>query len=136
MTANLLLNVLGAEGVVLTKVLGGLTQADLGLVADECEKAGIKTSLFVDMLYGDGSLSEQAIYLSDALNAAVNFGQTLERVSLPLQADVILGGTPDTPIFNPGLNQEAGDGLIEIEEALLAGVHDHTGGSKIIAVEY
>jgi sarcosine reductase len=136
MAASLASNVLRVDGVILTKVLGGLTQADLGIVADEFEKIGVKTTLFVDMLYSVGSLSEQTIYLSDSLNAAINFGQSLERISLPLKANKILGGTVDTPIYNPDFTQKAGDKVIEIEEALLAGVQDHTGGAKIVAAEY
>ncbi len=136
MAAHLASNMLGTDGAILTKVLGGLTQVDLGIVADEFERIGIKTTLFVDMLYSAGSVSEQTIYLSDSLNAAINIGQTLERISLPLEADRILGGTVDTPIYNPDFTQKAGDKVIEIEEALLAGVHAYTGGAKIIAAEY
>ncbi len=134
--ANIISNQLKADGVILTKVLGGLTSADLGHVADECEKSGVKTTLFTDMLHSGGSLSEQTTYLSDNLNAVINFGQSLERVSLPLEAERILGGTIDTPIFNPGFTQKAGDEVIEIEEALIAGVQDQTGGAKLIASEY
>ena len=46
------------------------------------------------------------------------------------------GLTFDTPIFNPGFIQKAGDKVIEVEEALIAGVQDQTGGAKLIACEY
>ena len=69
------------------------------------------------------------------LDAVVNVGQTLERIHLS-SADRILGGTAETEIFNPHFTQKAGDAMIDIEGFLLAGFHDHLGGSRIVAVDY
>ena len=35
-----------------------------------------------------------------------------------------------------GTTQRAGDSVIEIEESLIAGVHDHVDGFRIMAMEY
>ena len=135
MAANLFSNVLGADGVILSKYLGGMTQVDLGLVAEECERLGMKTTLFIEMSHGGGSLDEQMIHISDSLNAGVNIGQILELVSLPLEADRILGGSSDTPIF-PDPDQKAGDNIVRAAVPLIAGVYDNFGGAKLIAAEY
>ena len=47
MASSLIKNVLGADGVVFTKVHGGMPHVDMGLVAEECEKLGVKTAISV-----------------------------------------------------------------------------------------
>jgi len=135
MAASLVSNVLAAEGVVLTKTHGGMPHVDLALVAEACEKAQVKTTLFIQLVHGVGSTADEASFSSDALNALVNIGQTQERIRLP-KADRILGGDSDTIICNPDSLQKAGDEEIEIEGFLLAGVFDVLGGSRIVAVDY
>ena len=110
---------------------------DLGVVADACEKMGVKTTVFVHTLHLLGSISEQITFMPNSIDAAINDGQTLERICLRLDAERILGGSSETLIFHPaGTTQRAGDSVIEIEESLIAGVHDHVGGSRIMAMEY
>lgn len=135
MAANLVSNVLGAEGVVLTKTHGGMPHVDLALVAEACENAGVKTTLFIQLVHGVGSTADEASFSADSLDAIVNIGQTQEKIRLP-KADRILGGNPATTICNPDFAQKAGDEEIEIEGFLLAGVFDVLGGSKIMAVDY
>jgi len=134
--ANLFSNILKADGVILTKYLGGMTQVDIGMVADECEKLGVKTTPFVEVVHSLGSLGEQIPYITENLDAVINIGQTLETIYLPLEADQFLGGKPDTRIFHPNFNQNAGDRIIRVVESLITGVHDNLGGSKIFAAEY
>lgn len=135
MAANLVSNILGAEGVVLTKTHGGMPHVDLALVAEACENLGVKTTLFVQFVHGGGSTADEASFSSDALDAIVNIGQTQERIRLT-KADRIVGGHPATIICNPDFVQKAGDEEIEIEGFLLAGVFDVLGGSKIMGVDY
>jgi glycine reductase len=135
MAASLVSNALAADGVVLTKTHGGMPHVDLALVAEACEHAGVKTTLFIQLVHGVGSTADEASFSSDALDAIVNIGQTQERIRLS-QAERILGGDPATPISNPDFLQKAGDDEIEIEGFLLAGVFDVLGGSRIMAVDY
>lgn len=134
MAANLVSNVLGAEGVILTKIHGGMPHVDLGFVAEVCEDFGIKTTLFVQVWSSFGSLSDYVLFSSDSLDAIVSVGNNLERVPLP-EANTILGGTSETVVYNPDFTQKA-SGSVEIEIFLLAGAYDYLGGSKIIATEY
>ena len=135
MAANLVANVLGADGVVLGKVHGGMAHIDLGLVAELCEELGVKTTLFSQVYGNSGSLTDYVLFSSDSLNAIVSNGNLLEIIRLS-QADRILGGTPETPVFHQSLNQKAGDKVIDIEYFLLAGAYDYLGSSKLIAAEY
>lgn len=137
LASKLVAHILRADGVVLTKIHGGLPHVDLALVAEECEKLGVKTTLFVQPLVSHGTLSETALFSSKYLDAIIDVGATQERILIPLEADRILGGSAETHLFTPDpFIQKAGDKIIDTEEFLIAGVHDHLGGMKIIATEY
>ena len=58
MIADLASNILGADGVVLNKVHGGMPHVDMALVAESCEKVGVKTVLFVQFFESGTSLAE------------------------------------------------------------------------------
>ena len=137
MASNLILNVLGADAVVLTKIHGGMPHVDVGLVAERCEKAGVKTAVYIQPGISFGTLADTLIYSSEQVNLIMTVGATMERVKVPLDADVFLGGTPETKIFCPDpITQHAKDPVIDVEEFLIAGVHDNMGGSNIIVKEY
>jgi glycine reductase len=135
LAASLARNVLDADGMILTKCYGGMPHVDEALVAEACENMGIKTTMFVHLVHSGSSLAESALASSPKLNAIVNVGQALERIVLP-QAEKILGGDQGTPVFNPDIKQTAGSAALDIEEFLLAGLHDHLGGSRVAAVDY
>jgi len=137
MAANLIKNVLGADGVVITKIHGGMPHVDVAMVGEECEKLGVKTSVYTQPLVSVGTLADTLLFNNEALDLIITVGATFERVKLPLEADRILGGTAKTKVFlaDP-VDQYAGDPVIEMEEMLIAGVHDHLGGANIIVKEY
>jgi sarcosine reductase len=137
MAANLLKNALGAEGVIITKIHGGMPHVDVALVGEECEKLGVKTAVFTQPLISVGTLADTLLFNSEALDLIITVGATFERVKLPLEADRILGGTAETKVFlaDP-IDQHAGDPIIDMEEMLIAGVHDHLGGAKVTVKEY
>jgi glycine reductase len=137
MASNLVKNVLGAEGVILTKIHGGLPHVDLALVAEECEKLGVKTAIFTQPLISFGTLADTLLFNAEAVNLIITVGATMERIKIPLDADRFLGGTADTKIYCPDpIEQHAGDPVIDVEQFLIAGVHDHLGGANIIVKEY
>lgn len=135
--ANLVKNVLGAEGVVITKIHGGLPHVDIAMVGEQCEQLGVRSAIFTQPLVSVGTLADTLLFNNEALNLTITVGATLERVKLPFKADLILGGTKETKIFCPEpINQYAGDPIIDIEEFLIAGLHDHLGSANIIVKEY
>jgi len=62
MAANLIKNVLGADGAVLTKIHGGMPHIDLALVGEECEKLGVRTAVFIQSLVSSGTLAEALLF--------------------------------------------------------------------------
>ncbi|MFX0194638.1 MAG: glycine/sarcosine/betaine reductase component B subunit [Candidatus Hodarchaeota archaeon] len=137
MASNLIKNVLGADGLILTKIQGGMPHIDLALVAEECEKLGIKTAIFVQAFVNSGSLAETLLFNNKALDLIITIGNMMECIKLPLEADCILGGTANTKIISSGpIEQYAGDPYIEVEEFVIAGVLNHLGGTNIILKEY
>ena len=128
MASNLVKNILGAEGVTLTKIHGGLPHVDLALVAEECEKLGVKTAIFIQPLISYGTLADTLLFNAEAVNLIITVGARMERIKIPLDADRFLGGTAETKIYCPDpIVQHAGDPVIDVEEFLIAGVHDHLG---------
>ena len=137
MASSLVKNVLGADGVILTKIHGGLPHVDLALVAEECEKLGVKTAIFIQPLISYGTLADTLLFNAEAVNLIVTVGATMERIKIPLDAERFLGGTTDTKIYCPDpIVQHAGDPMIDVEQFLIAGVHDHLGGANIVVKEY
>jgi glycine reductase len=135
MVANIIANGLGADGVVLTKVFGGMPHADVALTAEACESLGIKTALFIMLWHSIGSIADEVFFNSDSLDAIINVGQICERFILS-EADKIIGGTADTRISNPDFVQKADDKSIDIEAFLHAGVIGMLGDTNTVAVEY
>lgn len=137
MAASLIKNVLGADGVIVTKIHGGMPHVDIALVGEECEKLGVKSAVFTQPVISIGTLADTLLFNNEALDLIITVGATFERVKLPLEADRILGGTADTKVFlaDP-IEQHAGDPIIDMEEMLIAGVHDHLGGANIVVKEY
>jgi glycine reductase complex component B subunit alpha and beta len=134
MAANLIANVLGADGAILTKIHGGMPNVDVSMVAGQCEALGVKTTVFFDMMQSIGSLSEAVLFDAASLNALINCGNVTEKVYLS-RMDRILGGTEESQVFNPAFFQKAGDPVVEIEGLLVSGVYAHVGGAKIQGVE-
>ena len=60
MAASLVKNVLGADGVILAKVTGGMPHIDLAVAGEECEKLGVKTAIV-----SVGPKREETIVLED-----------------------------------------------------------------------
>ena len=137
MAANLVKNVLGADGVILVKVTGGMPHIDLAIAGEECEKLGVKTAITTQPLTPFGTLSDTILFNAPSLNLIITSTATFERTKVPWKAERFLGGTAETKIFCPDpIDQCAGDPVIDIEEYLLPGVLDCTGNCNVIVKEY
>ncbi len=137
MAANLLKNVLGADGVVLVKILGGMPHIDLALTGEECEKIGIKTAIFTQPLTPFGTLADTILFNAPSLDLIITASATFERTKVHWKPEKFIGGNAQTRIFCPDpIDQYAGDSMIDIEEYLLPGVLDCTGNARVIVKEY
>ena len=134
MVANLVRDTLKADGVIMTKPLGGAPNVDLGVAASECEKLGIKTALLIQILNTRASLDSEMLFSDKALNAIINTGIIFETQELPA-LDTIYGGDEDTQVFNDSRKQFAGQ-PIEVEKRFICGCLNQLGASSAIAVEY
>jgi sarcosine reductase len=137
MAANQLKNILGADGVILAKIVGGMPHIDLSMTGEECEKGGVKTAIFTQPLTPFGTLADTILFNASALNLIITASAPFERTKINWKAEKFLGGTAQTIVFCPDpVTQYAGDPVIDIEEYLLPGVLDCTGSSKVIVKQY
>jgi glycine reductase len=137
MAVNLLKNVLGADGVILVKITGGMPHIDLSITGEECEKLGVRTAIFTQPLTPFGTLADTILFNAESLDLIITSTATFERTKIPWKAEKFLGGNAQTRIFCPDpITQYAGNPMIDIEEYLLPGVLDCTGGAKVIVREY
>jgi glycine reductase len=137
MATNLLKNVLGADGVILVKITGGMPHIDLAFTGEECEKLGVRTAIFTQPLTPFGTLADTILFNAESLDLIITSTATFERTKIPWKAEKFLGGNAKTRVFCPDpIDQYAGDPVIDIEEYLLPGVLDCTGNCKVIVKEY
>ena len=130
-------NVMNADGVVLTKIHGGMVHMDLALIAEACEKKGMKSTLFHQGLINAGTLADNALFKSDVLDAVIYMGVTIERFPVKFKPERVLGGTMETVLFSPDhVLMQAKDENIVGEEFLIPGIHDHMGGAAITSYDY
>jgi glycine reductase len=89
MAAGLVVDVLGADGAVFTKIGGGAPHVDMAQTAAQCEARGVKTVLIVEDMSTDGSTEGMLLFNFPGLDALVNVGSAQEKVILPAVARVI-----------------------------------------------
>ena len=130
----MLKDILAADGVVMTKPMGGAPNIDLGEAAAECETLGIKTSIIIQLLTTETFVNTEAMFNSPSLNAIVNNGSIFYRVQLPAMEEIV-GGVAETPIFDDRKKQCAGEDL-ELEQRFVCGSLSQIGASKVMAAQY
>jgi len=89
MTANLVAEMLGADGAVFTKIGGGAPHVDMAQAAAQCEALGVKTTLIVEDMSTDGSSEGMLLFNFPGLDALVNVGGSREEVVLPAVSRVL-----------------------------------------------
>lgn len=138
MCANLLKNVLHADGAVLTKILGGMPHADIACTGVACEHAGVKTCCPTTPLTATGTLADTILYNDIELDLITITGSPFERTwNIKFKPEKIFGGAPHTKIyFSEPIPQWADSEVFNMEQYLMCGVHDHTGSRNIITKEY
>ena len=138
--ATLMQEVLRAEGVVLTKVSGGMMHMDLARIAEELENRGVKTVPFHQGLVHVGTLSDQVLFKHPKLDAIIYYSSTFEPIWNGFMPKRIIGGSAATTRFYLGSDMKEvvyGDAVgFMSDEYLLAGVHDFTGGQMIRSANY
>jgi sarcosine reductase len=92
LAAKLIREILGADGVIITKEGGGHTDIDMMQNCEVCEKLGVKTVLIDnEMLSPDGSGIFSLLDFSPMANAIISVGNIDEIIELP-EVDRVIGG--------------------------------------------
>ena len=138
MCANLCKNVLHADGAVLTKILGGMPHSDIAKTGVACERAGVKTCCPTTPLTATGTLADTILYNDVELNLITITGSPFERTwNIKFKPENIYGGDHHTKIyFSEPIPQWADSEVLNMEQYLMCGVHDHTNSRKIITKEF
>lgn len=135
--ADLAKNVLNLDGVIISKILGGMPHIDISSMGVACENAGVKTCVHTTPLTAVGTLGDTILFNDECLTAIVTSSSPFERTVINFKAEKFIGGTAETKLYSSEMKlQLAGDERINIEQYLTAGVHDHTGGRKVQTLEY
>ena len=97
LAARLAKEVLGADGVIATKIGGGAVDTDLMLIYECCEEMGMKAALIVMERYPDTGIT----FVPPNVNALVTPGLTRDAITLPPVDRVIGANTLVLDNFNP-----------------------------------
>jgi len=100
MAAGLVVDVLGADGAIFTKIGGGAPHVDMAQTAALCEARGVKTALLVEDMSTDGREEGMLLFNFPGLDALVNVGSAQEKLGLAAMARVI--GAEDASAPNYG----------------------------------
>ena len=86
-SARLAKEVLGADGVIATKIGGGAVDTDLMMIYQRCEELGLKAALIIMERYPDTGIT----FVPPNVNALVTPGLTRDAISLP-PVERVIGG--------------------------------------------
>ena len=136
MATNLVTTALRADGVVLTKVGGGMPESDLMATCDALEALGVRTSIVVWTHGTDGRVEGSLTVVSPRADAIVSVGLNDECIDLP-PVERALGG----PLAGP-FSDEADATALPAAGALrvrcrdLAGLLNQLGAGRLSIEEY
>ena len=92
LVARLAKNILGADGVIITKDGGGQADTDQMQTCERCEERGIRTTILAMELGGAGSSSAGAVVdSSPRADAIVSVGNSSEELHLPGMSRIVGG---------------------------------------------
>jgi len=87
--ANLSKSVLGADGVIITRVNAGAPEVDVAETAQCCEEMGVKSTLIMWGLPNGDSIEANVVYNLPKADTMVNVGYVHEPISLPSMKKII-----------------------------------------------
>ncbi len=132
LAARLAKDVLGAEGVIATKIGGGAVDTDLMMIYQRCEEMGLKAALIVMERYPDTGIT----FVPPNVSALVTPGLTRDPISLPAVRRVIGGeslvldnSNPDNT--NPSLPAVPASQELNLWIGDIAGAISQVGASRL-----
>ena len=129
MAAKLAKDILGADGVIITKEGGGHADTDLMLNCQRCEEAGVKTVLVVDEPAGpDGTAPPLSDASSDRADAFVSTGNSNESIELPA-VERVIGGQALAGLNDPP------QGALRVPVMMIPSATSQVGFTRLTTVE-
>ncbi len=129
MAAKLARDILGADGVIITKEGGGHADTDLMLNCQRCEEAGVRTVLIVDEPAGpDGTAHPLSDASSERADAFVSTGNSNEPIELPA-AERVIGGDALAGI------EAAAGGPLKVPVMMIPSATSQVGLTRLTTVE-
>ena len=132
LNARLAKEVLGADGILATKIGGGAVDTDLMMTYTRAEELGMKAALIIMERYPDTGIT----FVPENVNALVTPGLTRDQVRLPAVERVIGGETLHLDNSNPD-NTNAGIAPLPANHELnlwvgdIVGAISQVGGSRL-----
>lgn len=133
LAARLASEVLGADGVIATKIGGGAVDTDLMMIYERCEEMGMKCALIIMERYPDTGIT----FVPANVNALVTPGLTRDPIVLPPMERVIGGHTlfldntnPDNT--NPGIAALPANRELRVWVGDIVGAISQVGASRLI----
>lgn len=136
MAANLVKETLRADGVLLTKVGGGIPESDLMSLFEACEDLGVRATVIVWTHRGDGRTDGSLTFISPRADALVSVGMHEEPIDLPPVERVIGGPLVGPPVSEPEAEARPAAGALRLRYASLAGVLNQFGAGRLSIEEY
>lgn len=136
-TTGKLCKLLGADGIIVSEEGYGNPDSDLVMIAERCEKQGIKAVLITDECAGWDGASQPLADVNPLARAVVSTGNVSHVVTLP-KADVILGNPEAIANLAGGwagsYNKETGE--IKCELNAVIGATSEIGYHNLTVTEY
>ena len=133
LAARLSSEVLGADGVIATKIGGGAVDTDLMMIYEHCEEMGMKAALIIMERYPDTGIT----FVPDNVDALVTPGLTRDAITLP-PVERVIGGdmlfldntNPDNT--NPGIPPLPANQELRLWVGDIVGAISQVGASRLI----
>lgn len=124
------------DGLVVTEEGGGNPEADIMMIAEKAEKAGIKVVLCVHENAGDDGSSEPLANSNPAADAVVTAGNNNEFILLP-KMDKVIGHLEAADVLAGGVSDALrDDGSILVRLAVIMDAASNLGITKLRAITY
>jgi glycine reductase complex component B subunit alpha and beta len=124
MAAALVVETLGADGAIFTKIGGGAPHVDMAQTAAHCEARGVRTTLLVEDMSTDGTAEGMLLFNFPGMDALVNVGSAQEPLDFPAMESV-LGADDLAPTLLGPLRATYGT---------LCGAMEQVGSTNIMAL--
>lgn len=136
MATNLVTTALRADGVVLTKVGGGMPESDVMATCEALEELGVRTTIVVWTHGTDGRVEGSLTVVSPRADAMVSVGLNDECIDLP-PVERAIGG----PLAGPFSDEATATalpatGALRVRCRDLAGVLNQLGAGRLSIEEY